>query len=142
MILKWWKDCTDDEEDLLLNRVDNDLASKLEELEQLDVLEEIQDFDQYFVICFQDLDFLPDTLNQMVMIYLQNPAKLSLFLNYDDLDDYVDLMDCDLRERYLEVRTVQKKQQTQLSNAENVVKELLDIMAQLSRQKFDVFIMN
>ena len=53
---------------------------------------------------------MPDTLNQMVMIYLQNPAKLSLFLNYDDLDDYVDLMDCDLRERYLEVRTVQKKQ--------------------------------
>lgn len=99
---------TDNEEDLLPNRVDNDLASKLEELEQLDVLEEIQDFDQYFVICFQDLDFLPDTLNQMVMIYLQNPAKLSLFLNYDDLDDYVDLMDCDLRERYLEARTVKK----------------------------------
>lgn len=96
MILKWWKDCTDNEEDLLPDRVDNNLASKLEELEQLDVLEEIQDFDQYFVICFQDLDFLPDTLNQMVMIYLQNPAKLSLFLNYDDLDDYVDLMDCDL----------------------------------------------
>lgn len=26
MILKWWKDCTDNEEDLLPNRVDNDLA--------------------------------------------------------------------------------------------------------------------
>lgn len=137
LILKWWKDCTDDEEDLLLNRVDNDLASKLEELEQLDVLEEIQDFDQYFVICFQDLDFLPDTLNQMVMIYLQNPAKLSLFLNYDDLDDYVDLMDCDLRERYLEVRTVQKKQQTQLSNAENVVKELLDLLNKYQKRIVD-----
>lgn len=137
MILKWWKDCTDDEEDLLLNRVDNDLASKLEELEQLDVLEEIQDFDQYFVICFQDLDFLPDTLNQMVMIYLQNPAKLSLFLNYDDLDDYVDLMDCDLRERYLEARTVQKKQQTQLSNAENVVKELLDLLNKYQKRIVD-----
>ena len=137
MILKWWKDCTDNEEDLLPNRVDNDLASKLEELEQLDVLEEIQDFDQYFVICFQDLDFLPDTLNQMVMIYLQNPAKLSLLLNYDDLDDYVDLMDCDLRERYLEVRTVQKKQQTQLSNAENVVKELLDLLNKYQKRIVD-----
>lgn len=137
MILKWWKDCTDNEEDLLPNRVDNDLASKLEELEQLDVLEEIQDFDQYFVICFQDLDFLPDTLNQMIMIYLQNPAKLSLFLNYDDLDDYVDLMDCDLRERYLEARTVQKKQQTQLSNAENVVKELLDLLNKYQKRIVD-----
>ena len=138
MILKWWKDCTDNEEDLLPDRVDNNLASKLEELEQLDVLEEIQDFDQYFVICFQDLDFLPDTLNQMVMIYLQNPAKLSLFLNYDDLDDYVDLMDCDLRERYLEARNVQKKQQIQLSNAENVVKELLNLLNSYQKRIVDL----
>ena len=80
---------------------------------------------------------MPDTLNQMVMIYLQNPAKLSLFLNYDDLDDYVDLMDCDLSERYLEVRTVQKKQQTQLSNAENVVKELLDLLNKYQKRIVD-----
>lgn len=137
MILIWWKECTDNEEDLLINRVDNDLASKLEELGQLDVLEEIQNFDQYFVICFQDLDFLPNTLNQMVMIYLQNPAKLSIFLNYDDLDEYVDLMDCDLRERYLEARTVQKKQKTQLSNAENVVKELLNLLNSYQKRIVD-----
>lgn len=60
------------------------------------ILKWIQDFEEYFSICFQDHDFLPETLNNMVMLYLRNPKFLEMFFQYDNLDDYIDLMDCDL----------------------------------------------
>ena len=35
---------------------------------------------------------------------VRNNSLVETFLQYDNLDDYLDLMECDLRERYLEVR--------------------------------------
>lgn len=43
------------------------------------------------------------------MLYLRNPKLLEMFFHYDNLDDYIDLMECDLRERYLETQNEKNK---------------------------------
>lgn len=39
------------------------------------------------------------------MLYLRNPKLLEMFFQHDNLDDYIDLMECDLRDRYLEMQS-------------------------------------
>lgn len=57
------------------------------------------------------------------MMYLRNPELVETFLQYDNLDDYLDLMECDLRERYLEVRHMsENRNRTSLS--QNIIMEL------------------
>lgn len=53
--------------------------------------------------CFQDYDFLTDSLDSVVQLYLTEPILVKHIYNID-LDDYVDLMSSDLRELYIEFR--------------------------------------
>lgn len=108
-ILAWWEDSTDQELDLIPNPLENELYKKVEN-EQLYkteddynfVLEKITSYDSYYYICFENYDFLPDQLSTMVSLYLQNPTSLKKMFSIVDLDDYEDLMPCDLRELYRE----------------------------------------
>ena len=103
-ILGWWEDCADSEEDLIINLVDDKLRYALDNEKGRTILKRITDYEEYYYFCFEDHDFLPSQLSNMVMMYLRNPKLVETFLQYDNLDDYLDLMECDLRERYLEVR--------------------------------------
>ena len=104
-ILCWWEDCTDDESDLIINPVDDELIRDLDNDNGKKILKWIQDFEEYYYICFQVHDFLPEQLSSMVMLYLRNPKLLEMFFQHDNLDDYIDLMECDLRDRYLETQS-------------------------------------
>ena len=112
-ILSWWQDCADSEEDLITNEVSDELKSALDTEEGKGVLES-----------FQDHDFLSGQLSNMVMLYLQKPQVLEAFFQYDNLDDFVDLMDVDLRERYLEARS----QKEDVPIEEKIVGEFLSVL--------------
>ena len=132
-ILCWWEECADDENDLITNSIDDGLKMELDNNGMGNILKWIQDFDEYYYICFQDYDFLPETLNNMVMLYLKNPELLETFFQYDNLDDYIDLMDCDLRERYLERRD-NGSEGTKYSISENIILELLAIIKRFQKR--------
>lgn len=67
------------------------------------------------------------------MLYLKNPKLLETFFQYDNLDDYIDLMDCDLRERYLEVRD-SSIGGAKLSISQNIIKELLTVLKRFQKR--------
>lgn len=132
-ILCWWEECADDENDLITNSIDDGLKMELDNNGMGNILKRIQDFDKYYSICFQDYDFLPETLNNMVMLYLKDPELLETFFQYDNLDDYIDLMDCDLRERYLERRD-NGSEGTKYSISENIILELLAVIKRFQKR--------
>lgn len=132
-VLCWWKDCADDENDLLVHPIDDTLKRDLDNDDGANILNWIQDYEEYFYICFQDHDFLPETLNSMVMLYLRNPKLLEILFQHDKLDDYIDLMECDLRERYLEVRSNQKDDLS-TSLPESIVMELIMVLKRFQKR--------
>ena len=132
-VLCWWKDCADDENDLLVHPIDDTLKRDLDNDDGANILNWIQDYEEYFYICFQDHDFLPETLDSMVMLYLRNPKLLEILFQHDKLDDYIDLMECDLRERYLEVRSNQKDDLS-TSLPESIVMELIMVLKRFQKR--------
>lgn len=58
--------------------------------------EDCVDSEEYYYFCFEDHDFLPSQLSNMVMMHLRNPELAETFLQYDNLDDYLDLIECGL----------------------------------------------
>ena len=76
---------------------------------------------------------MPSQLSNMVMMYLQNPELVETFLQYDNLDDYLDLMECDLRERYLEVRHMsENRNHTSLS--QNIIMEICSVIRRFQKR--------
>jgi len=105
MIISWWDDITDKEEDLLPINLEDGLLSKIEQEKtyisedgENYILREIKSFESYYDICFLDNDFLPEPLSSMITLFLRN----SSFFSSVKLSDYIDLMPCDLREIYLD----------------------------------------
>ena len=132
-VLCWWKDCADNETDLIVNPIDDTLKRELDNDNGASILKRIQDYEEYFYICFQDRDFLPENLSDMVMLYLKSSKLLEIFFQHDNLDDYIDLMECDLRERYLEVRSSQKDNLC-TSLSENIVMELVTVLKRFQKR--------
>lgn len=126
-ILCWWDDCADDEDELILNTVDDELLSSLNDEEGKRILNCIQDYEEYYNICFLDHDFLPEQLSSMVMLYIENPRLVEMFFQYDNLDDYIDLMECDLRERYLEIRNTYENDLNS-SVEQGIVSEIINLL--------------
>lgn len=135
-VLQWWDDCTDDEKDLIINPIDSELVQNLKDENRECELHQIQDFQEYYDICFQDHDFLPDQLSNMVTLYLEEPKSLALFLQHDNLDNYIDLMECDLRERYLKMRE-KKNNETEFSSAEKIIIELIVVLKRFQKRIID-----
>lgn len=132
-ILCWWEDCTDNEDDLIINPIDDELKRDLDNDNGKNILKWIQDFEEYYYICFQDHDFFPEQLSSMVMLYLRNPKLLEMFFQHDNLDDYIDLMECDLRDRYLEKQS-EKNRDLCTSLSENIVIELISVIKRFQKR--------
>ncbi len=133
MILVWWEDCANSEDDLIINSVDNKLRNALDNEDGQSVLKRMMDYKEYYYFCFQDHDFLPTQLSNMVMLYLQSPKLVEMFFQYDNLDDYVDLMECDLREQYLEIR-YKNKIVIHTSLSENIIMELISSIRRFQKR--------
>lgn len=132
-ILCWWEDCADSEADLIPNEIDDKLKMDLDNEEGRNILKWVQDFEEYYDICFQDRDFLPSQLSNLVMLFLRSPKLLEMFFQYDNLDDYIDLMECDLRDRYLEIRYEQKSK-IPSSLSEKIVVELVSTIRRFQKR--------
>lgn len=131
-ILCWWDDCADTEEDLLINPVDEKLKNDLASSDRQNTLRTIQNFEEYYYICFPDHDFLSEQLNSMVVLYLRNPKIVEMFFQYEDLDDFINLMECDLRERYLEAR--KKKYRSQEKVEEGIIEEMVSVLKRFQKR--------
>lgn len=133
-ILTWWEECADSENSLLINSVDSMLQKELVDAEQEGLLNRIQDYQEYYYMCFPDHDFLPSSLGDLVVLYLRNPSY-GKFFGYENLDEYVDLMDCDLREQYLEVRRRQRHKENRGCDVpENIVTEILALLRRFQKR--------
>lgn len=60
--------CTDDEDDLIINPIDDELKRDLNNDDGKNSLKLIQDFEEYYYICFQEHDFLPEQLSSREII--------------------------------------------------------------------------
>lgn len=105
IILKWWEDCADSENDLLPLRLDEELKKEIlnydwQELNGQYYVDIIANYREYYDFLFQDYDFLPDNLSRMLVIYLRSPEIFSMFFPDVELNDYYELMPKDLQEQY------------------------------------------
>lgn len=132
-ILIWWEECADSEEDLIINPLDNSLKEDLDNEEGHYILRQIQNYEEYYYFCFKDFDFLPRQLSNMVMLYIQNPELVEMLFQHDNLDDYIDLMECDLRERYLEIRC-KKSNTIQSPIDQNIIMEIISTIKRFQKR--------
>lgn len=107
--------------------------------EILDVYGEVtvscmEDISGYREYCFDDWDFLPENLSEMVGLYLNNSPYAQVMISVEELDEFVEIMDIDQREAYLQWR--EKESAVENSNPHdeyganlfyNVTKALLSI---------------
>lgn len=132
-ILIWWEECADSKEDLIINPVDNSLKEDLDDEEGQYILRQIQDYEEYYYFCFKDFDFLPRQLSNMVELYIQNSRLVEILFQHDNLDDYIDLMECDLRERYLEIRS-KKSNTIQSPIYQNIIMEIISTIRRFQKR--------
>lgn len=110
-IIHWWIEINQGGEE---NYIPLELDEKLiEEINSSDyyeseegikiILEMIEDIYEYLEFCFEDHDFLKDSVDSMVNAYLSCPQIIEEFLHVN-LDEYVELMSADMRELYIEKR--------------------------------------
>lgn len=105
VILQWWEDCADSFGELIPYGLDDNLAQRIKEAYVLEnrynyILEAITNFDEYYYILFADHDFLPDSLERLVTIYIRNPKRFEELFGDVDLRDYRVLMPKDLQEQF------------------------------------------
>ena len=157
-IMKWWIEVQDDEEDFIPIKLTNELEDKIRnnqfyknEYGENFILNQLKDINCYFDFCFEDHDFLPDQLDCIVSLYINEPKLVEEFLHVN-LDEYVELMSADLRELYNEKKNERKQEQKQEHNIEwseeLIIKELYNSFRLLSeyvieiREKSEVEISN
>jgi hypothetical protein len=108
-ILEWWEDCACDEE-ILLNKLSYELKAKIQTEYMKDegeyIINEITTYNSYYYILFADHDFLPDSLEQMVTIFLRNPEFFSVLFADVNLSEYKDIMPKDLREQFENIESI------------------------------------
>lgn len=147
IIIDWWDQCIDSEEELIPNPLDKNLYTKIineesyseENYSEL-IIAKITNFQSYYYICFIDHDFLPDQLSKMVTIYLRNQELLKGFFPDVNLDDYEDFMPCDLRERYIESKNNNLIEQNtdNIINQEQIILEILFVLTLLESRVVEI----
>lgn len=108
VILQWWEDCSDSAEELLPQKLDCTLLVQIQSAYTGEdgfngVLKSITNFDDYYYILFADHDFLPRSLENLTVIYLNNPPFFNEFFAGIDLKEYQELMPKDLQEQFIEL---------------------------------------
>ena len=109
-IMYRWMDICDDDNEYIPIKLTTDLRDDIskcdhyvsEESGNNFVLNNLEDFDNFVDICFCDMDFLPNQLEKLVILYLRYPEIIEVMFPDVDLDEYVDLMPVDLRELYFD----------------------------------------
>ena len=111
MVLTWWKDINEDQDNLIIVDLNDELYKEIL-IQELYLDEEgnnyissvICNFDSYLEFCFFDYDFLPETLTRITMFYLEDSNLFRRLYPDTDLIEYLDLMPCDLKKRYINTK--------------------------------------
>lgn len=155
-IMEWWVSVQDYEYDYIPIKLDEELVNEINENEDYIsengtkiILEELKDIKSYFDFCFEDHDFLQDSVDSMVNLYLDEPKLVDLILGVN-LDEYTELMSADMRESYIEKRDEDRKISSHLGkwSEEIIIKELYNCFKLLNehvveiREKSEVEISN
>lgn len=123
-----------EKEESLIRTVPEPLRSEI-----LDVYDEVtvscmEDISDYLEYCFDDWDFLPENLSEMVGLYLNNSPYAEVMISVEELDEFIEIMDLDQREAYLQWREKEntgenkdKKDEDERSLLYNVTKALLSV---------------
>ncbi len=130
VILQWWDDCTDNSDDLLENKLDGSLVAKIQDVYTLEdgdnyILNAITNYEEYYYILFTDYDFLPDSLERLITIYLRNPLSFKKLFPDVDLKEYRDLMPKDLQEQFDELNFVSSELMKKEVSESNLFYDLL-----------------
>ena len=145
-IIQWWIDITD-EEDLIPVELKDTLLGEIEKYEEYinedgvnEILTLITDINNYLTFCFSDWDFLPESLDNYVQLYLKHPmlAEDTLHIN---LDEYIELMHIDIRDLYLDARkefiekTNNKIQDVpnEINLEEGIIKDLYRVCCEINK---------
>lgn len=114
-IIQWWIDIQDSEENCIPMKLEKELIDEINIGNYCDnedgskvILMQLKDIERYLDFCFEDHDFLQESLDSMVNLYLNNPELVECIFNVD-LDEYIELMSADMRELYIEKRDGNKK---------------------------------
>lgn len=127
-IMYRWMDICDDDNEYIPIKLSIDLRDEIskcdryisEESGNNFVLSNLENFENFINICFSDMDFLPNQLEKLVILYIRSPEIIEVMFPDVDLDEYVDLMPVDLRELYFD------KRQSNTFHDEEPFKKLLD----------------
>lgn len=130
-----------DEDDLINRILPEPLLSDLIAAGGEHIIDSITNLVYYPEICFWDWDFLPESISEMVGMYLDDSPFLSTMISVEELDELVEVMPADLQEMYIKKRTTQFKyddEQKQFSEG-TFTKKLLKslIMIQGNRNLID-----
>lgn len=129
IILQWWEDCADNEENLLPIELSQELIDELRDEYDDEkynvVLKSITDYDNYYYMFFQDHDFLPDNLEKMLIIYLRSSKFFKEMFPDVDLDEYYCLMPKDLQELYDKAKGICTKETDTKIMYEELYKNIL-----------------
>lgn len=131
--IDWYCDGLE-EEDALTKTVPEPLRSEVLDVYGDITVECMEDVLGYREFCFDDWDFLPENLSEIVCLYLISSPYAKAVISVEELDDFIELMDADQREAYLQWR----KQGTATENRDkhagheeslfhNVTKALLSV---------------
>lgn len=105
------------------------------------ILERIKDIHEYLEFCFEDHDFLQDSLDSIVSIYLMN-SELVEYIFHIDLDEYIELMSADMRELYIKRRDENKKNNNNITlrkwSEELLVKDIYNSLKLLNEHVIEI----
>lgn len=105
-VIEWWVEIHEDDE-IPIVPLSDDLANRIGEY-ILDVdelshfIDTITDMTRYSEIVFEDWDFLPSYLDDMVQLYIKNEPLFHIAFPDVDLKDYIPVMSKDIKELYVE----------------------------------------
>ena len=94
-----------------------------------DAVRIVTDIESYLESLFDDWDFLPDYLNLYVALSINDPSMFRMVMTYEELDEYLELMDMDLREEYVHFRQhIHQPPETAVQKLHrNILKALISI---------------
>ena len=97
-------DSLEGEEEFMVHTVPEPLRSEVLDVYDEDTVSFMEDVLGYREYCFDDHDFLPDNLSEIVGLFLNNSPFAAVVITLEELDEFIELMDTDQREAYLQWR--------------------------------------
>ncbi len=126
-----WEEICDDEEEYIPIQLDTEFKESI--INDFDkevgdfIISQLEDFKNYYNFCFFDHDFLPQSLENMIKLYLESTRIMEVMFTDVSLGDYIDLMAVDLRELYLDKK---HSEETMVKKLEN---EFIDLFTTVKK---------